>query len=47
MIVLYWIYGNWSTYLTILLPRYYDGRMPILMLICKLTDVVPVGWELQ
>jgi len=34
IIVLYWVYGNWSTFTVILLPRYYDGRMPIGMLIC-------------
>lgn len=34
-IIFYWVYGNWSTWLTILLPRYYDGHMSVVLLVCK------------
>jgi palmitoyltransferase len=33
IIVLYWVYGNWSTWLAILLPHYYDGQLPFTMLV--------------
>jgi len=36
VIIFYWVYGNWSTWLLILLPRYYDDMCPIGMLVCEL-----------
>ena len=35
-IVLYWIYGNWSTWNAILLPRFDDGTMPFPAILCTL-----------
>lgn len=32
-VVLYWIYGNWSTWNAILLPYYYDGTMSLFFLL--------------
>lgn len=32
-VVLYWIYGNWSTWNAILLPYYYDGTMNLFYLL--------------
>lgn len=38
IIVLYWIYGNWSTWLTILLPRYYDEHVSLALLVSKFSS---------
>lgn len=34
-IVLYWVYGNWSTWNAILIPYYYDGAVHGFYLLCK------------
>lgn len=35
IIVFYWVYGNYSTWMSILLPRYYDNQCPLIMLISE------------
>lgn len=35
VVVLYWLYGNWSTWSAILLPYYADGLLPISLLLSK------------
>jgi len=35
VVVLYWLYGNWSTWSAILLPYYSDGVLPVTLLLSK------------
>ena len=35
VIVLYWLYGNWSTWSAVLLPYYADGVLPVSLLLSK------------
>jgi len=35
IVVLYWLFGNWSTWSAILLPYYADGVLPVTLLLCK------------
>ena len=35
VVLFYWIYGNFTTWNVILLPQYYDGRMSVLLMLCK------------
>jgi len=35
VVVLYWLFGNWSTWSAILLPYYADGVLPISLLLSK------------
>jgi len=35
VVVLYWLYGNWSTWSAILLPYNADGVLPATLLLCK------------
>jgi len=35
IVVLYWLYGNWSTWSAILLPYYADGMLPVSLLLSK------------
>lgn len=32
IVVLYWVYGNWSTWMAILIPRYLGGQMPVALM---------------
>jgi len=36
-VVLYWLYGNWSTWNVVLLPYYTDGLLPLFFLLCMFT----------
>jgi len=35
VVVLYWLYGNWSTWSAVLLPYYADGVLPVSLLLSK------------
>jgi len=35
VVILYWLYGNWSTWCTVLLPYYADGVLPFSLLFSK------------
>lgn len=35
-VVLYWLFGNWSTWTAILLPYYADGAVSLSLVLCKL-----------
>ena len=33
IVLLYWLYGNWSTWNVILIPRYSDGSIPLVLVL--------------
>jgi len=41
-VVLYWLYGNWSTWTAILIPYYTDGAISMPLILCKYFDTVAV-----
>jgi hypothetical protein len=39
-VVLYWLYGNWSTWTAILLPYYADGAISLPLILSKLARII-------
>jgi len=46
IVVLYWVYGNWSTWMAILIPRYLGGQMPVALMMSESIFLSIYLWNL-